>query len=271
MKKLKYTGVVLFLLLGYGACSQNQTNDGLVLIVQNEKIYYQPKNIVDPFDENIRVSFDNIIQITLTNKSDSPYLIVIDTTTFMLHDHIKEEYEEYNIIRDSNAISNPHQVLFRPRLKIYDSTYIPVSTGWFFYRLHYKSESSKEQLKQMGKNIEQRDKAYLLYGYLQKEELDDMPEYYYKVKQKQHIIYPKDTLNLFIPVSLPDNHDISIGEYYKLEGNSSYKAVVEMDNPYNDLKKILTQKDIDSLKNVGIKIFNGVLRSNEIELLPIKQ
>ncbi len=270
MKKvLKSVRFVLFLLSGYGLFSQN-TTDGLVLKVQNEKIYYQPKNMGNPLDENTQDSFDNIIQITLTNRSDSPYLIVIDTTTFKIHDHIKEMNEVYNVYRDSSQVSEPSEHIFRPWLKVYDSTHIPLSTGWFFYRLDYKSEPSKKQLKQMGKNMEQKDKAYLLYGYLQKEELDDMPEYYYKVKQKQYIIYPKDSLNLLIPVSLPDNHDIAIGEYYKLEGNSYYKAVVELDNPYSDLEKILSQKDKDSLKTAGIEIYDGVLRSNEVEFLPIK-
>lgn len=270
MKKLKSIGLVLSLLLGYGVFSQH-TADGLVLKVQNEKIYYQSYDVSVPYDEKTPVIFDNIIHVTLTNRSDSPYLIVIDTTTFKIHDHIKEMNEEYNVYRDSSQVSEPVDYIFRPWLKIYDSTYIPVTTGWFFYRLDYESESSKERLKQMYKNIEQKDKAYLLYGYLQKEELDDMPEYYYKVKQNQHIIYPNDSLSFFIPVSLPSNHDTLIGEYYNLERDNSYKAFVEIDNPYSDLEKILTQKDKDSLKNAGIKIFNRVLRSNEIDLLPIKQ
>lgn len=262
MKRLKYTVVVLFLLLGHVLFPQS-TADELILKVQNDKIYYQFNN------ENTRISLDNIIHITLINTSDYPYLFVIDTTTFKIHDHIKEMNEEYNIYRDSSQVSEPSEHIFRPWLKVYDSVYLPVTTGWFFYRLEYGSEWDKRRLESMRERAKQRDEAYLLYGYLQKEYLDDMPEFYYKVKQNQHIIYPSDSLSFFIPVSLPDNHDTSIGEYYKLEGENTYKAYVEFDNQYTDLEKILTQEDKDSLKNVGIKIFNGVLRSNEIELLPI--
>lgn len=270
IRNSKYLKLVLSLLFGYGMFSQNVTDD-LILKVENKKIYYQLRNFSEPYSDNASVVFENILHLTLTNTSDTPYLFIIDTTTFMLHNYRKEMFEEYNIPIDSTAIRHPSGLLFRPWLKIYDSSYLPVTTGWYFFRPDWESEWGKERSELMSKRIKQRDEAYCLYYLLISEEYIDMPEYYYKVKQNQHIIYPKDSLSFVVPVSLPDNDDMlgTFGEYYKLEGDNSYKAYVEFDNQYTDLEKILTQEDKDSLKNVGIKIFNGVLRSNEIELLPI--
>lgn len=262
IKDLKYILIVLFCSF---ATAQN-VPDSFSLKVENSKLFYQ--NEKNKYS-NYSVIF---VKIILTNHSETSYLIPIDTSTFNIYDYAKE----IEIESEGKLFGSP-LTIYRPWIRVYDTLNNEVQTSFSFTKPNPESNEYKEEFKQEEERrqilMAERKKAYDKYGYMETEEKIDMPEFYYFLKKHQYIIKPNQTIQFIISVTLPKNK-VMLGtfrENFELKDNENYKAVVEIDYTDNRLEKILTQEDKDCLRKANIKVFNGVLRSNEVELVPITE
>lgn len=261
IKIIKYISVFLFF-----SCSTAQdVAERLSLKVENDMLFYHT-------EENKYSHYtQNFVKITLTNHSKFSYLIAIDSSTFNIYDFAKE----FEIELNGQLFGSP-TTIFRPWLKVYDSLNNEAPLNFTSVQPDLESDEFKEESKleeeRLNILIVERKEAYDKYGYKETEERIDMPEFYYFLNKHQLVIKPNQSIEFIIPVTLPENK-VMLGTFregFVLKDHEIYKAVIEIDYSYNSLDKMLTQKDKDSLKKAGIKVFNGVLRSNEVELVPIR-
>jgi len=261
MRKIfKYISVALFC-----SCTTAQDiADSLSLRVENDMLFYQTEE--NKYAQSTKI----FVKVILTNHSKSSYLIPLDTATFNIYDYAKE----FEIELDGHLFGSP-TTIFRPWIKVYDTLNNQPPKSFTSIKPDLESDEYKEESKKRAEQMKilmaERKEAYDKYGYMKTEKMIEMPEFYYFLKKHQYIIKPNQSIEFTIPVTLPENK-VMLGtfrESFLLKDDENYKAVVEIDYTYNSLDKILTQKDKDSLDRLNIKMFNGKLRSNKVDMTPI--
>jgi hypothetical protein len=257
---------IAFILLVSLSFSQEKP-DGLVLNLNNQEIHYYNTHSSNEVQQKVnKIVFD----LTLHNYSNGSYYIAIDTTTFNIFNEL-----EYYKIKSEVALKGSPYTIFRPNLTILNS----IDEEAFSYTYHFQpeigSDFSNEIIKSMKERNKEMEYANEKYGQMVTEERPDLPQFYYLLKEKYNfIIQPGESINFSVSATLPVNYIGLLGtwrDYFVLSNTENYKAVIEIDYTDNRLQMILTPEDKKKFEEMEIKIFNGLLRSNEVNMIPINE